>query len=389
MYLLGLLAGCYLYSLVLGDVHTIALKSYKKNGSSVEHSMDGSKLLSATFPKTHSLASSNTPFIPLESDNNILWYAEIFVGSGKGRQSFTVDIDTGSSDLFIPGVDCQSYCANHAMFNPRLSPSAKMTNREFTLLFADKSMVRGYTYLETVEMGGLKAKNQVIGISNEYSKGMDKAMFSPDGLLGLGFASLSKYKAMPFLDTLYQQGEIDQKMFGIYLNTASDDPKERGELTLGGYNQRMVTQKPIFTPVTSPKYWQIKFNQVLLAGKALALNVEAIIDTGSTLIITDTEFAEDFYSKVPGAKKLDGKHYVVPCNNIPKLQFSIGKQVFTINPNSFSFGRVEGADDLCYGGVVGSMEGRQDPWIVGGVFLSSVYSIFDADNRQIGFSQLA
>src|SRR5437764_913181 len=52
-----------------------------------------------------------------------LWYAEIEVGSPAN--TFTVDIDTGSSDLFLPGVQCGSSCDGHKRYDPAQSSTSK------------------------------------------------------------------------------------------------------------------------------------------------------------------------------------------------------------------------------------------------------------------------
>ncbi|CAO3618481.1 unnamed protein product [Cunninghamella blakesleeana] len=386
MYLLGFVAGFFLYGTVIGEVHTIALTPYKRTETSIKN-IDESKLVNLPWVDSLLRTSPSLHTTRLTSDNNILWYADIYVGTGTGRQKFTVDVDTGSSDLFIPGNHCKTHCEGHTLFDPAKSSTSKSTNNAFVLEFADKSVVKGVTYEETVEFGGLIAKNQTVGISNAYSTGMGKELFTPDGLLGLGFKTLSKFGETPLLDTLYNQGQIEDKIFGVYLNTDSEDTNTKfkgGELTIGGYNRNMVTRTPTFTSVTSEKFWQVQFDRIYVNGVPLASKKQAIIDTGSTLINTDSTFARAFYSRIRGAKKISNTHYAVPCNRIPR--------VFTIKPSSFSFGRVEtknGVDsNLCYGGVVGSLQPGSNTWIVGGVFLSSVYSIFDADKRQIGFSQL-
>ncbi|ORZ05027.1 aspartic peptidase domain-containing protein [Absidia repens] len=403
MYLCSIFIWCIFYFcqtvLAVNDgVHVLALKSYR--GSSIpstsSHVSGASKLISGDkneaneddtevqpLPSNDSGPSSAI----LESDNNVLWYTTIVIGTDEGKQEFTVDVDTGSSDLFIPGSKCGSTCDGHTRYDPKLSPTSNNTEGNFTLSFADKSSVEGTIYTDSVSLGGLVAKNQSFGVGKVYSEGLKKKNFSPDGLLGLGFESLSHIKAPPLLDTLFNQGQIKKRVFGVRLSLAEADD-EQGELTLGGYNEIHMAGEIAYASVTDPKFWQVKLDQVTVGKKVIASKRSFIVDTGSTLINADAVFVKKFYSRIKGAKKDANRlHWTLPCANIPTLVFTIARTKFTIDPSTFSPGRVSEGSDECYGGIVANVE-PGNPWIVGGVFLSNVYTIFDVDQKRIGFTTL-
>lgn len=109
---------------------------------------------------------------------------------------------------------------------------------------------------------------------------------------------------------------------------------------------------------------------------------------GSTLINADEEFVNKLYGNIPNAKRVpNSKRWSIPCDSIPVVEFVISGVSFSIDANTFSPGRLSEGSEFCYGGVVANVK-PHEAWIVGGIFLSNVYTIFDADARQVGFTPL-
>lgn len=125
----------------------------------------------------HPLASSSkskraTGNDPLTDDSSQLWYGKISVGSppveytGKNDYSSndilsnedSVDFDTGSSDLFLPGPNCGSTCSGHTAYNPRKSSTSNDVGQSFSLQFGDGSTVSGEQYTDTVSIAGLTVR---------------------------------------------------------------------------------------------------------------------------------------------------------------------------------------------------------------------------------------
>ncbi|ORX60416.1 acid protease [Hesseltinella vesiculosa] len=319
--------------------------------------------------------------VPLISDNDVLWYTTIEVGNPP--RPFTVDVDTGSADVFIPGNSCVHQCHGHHAFDPHTSSTSKPLDKDFTIEFADGTSAKGKLYQESVRLGGLEAKQQTVGLANFYSEGLGVEKFTPDGLMGLGFDTLSRFNATTFLDSLHAQGVIPQRVFGIHLSLSTQG---QGELTIGGYNEARLRSKIVYTPVTDKQFWQVDVQLVSINGQHVARKQSMVVDTGSTMMNLDPTTAKRLYSHIEDSKT-DGRHFFYPCDKKFKLTMAIGHTEFEISSETFSLGEMAPGSRFCVGGAVASVE-ENSAWIVGGVFLSSVYTIFDIEQKRIGFARI-
>lgn len=78
---------------------------------------------------------------------------------------FSVDFDTGSSDLFLPGPNCGSTCSGHTKYDPSKSSASKSVGQSFSLQYGDGSTVSGEQYTDTVSIAGLTVSSHLISPS--------------------------------------------------------------------------------------------------------------------------------------------------------------------------------------------------------------------------------
>ena len=143
-----------------------------------------------------------------------------------------------------------------------------------------------------------------------------------------------------------------------------------------------------YVSVSLAAYWQIPFAGLSRPGLDGASDVvvvsktsyaQAIIDTGSTLIITSDSIAQAFYANVTGAKpstEIGGgvwsgmsslvvqrgtsAHALpVPCDTIGSLAptLTFGSRNFTVSPSTFSLGPVSDGSTDCVAGLAGGGSG--------------------------------
>ncbi|TFK76152.1 acid protease [Pluteus cervinus] len=318
-----------------------------------------------------------------EIQDGSLWQGDVFVGTPPRR--FTVDFDTGSSDLLLPGEDCTVDCQGHKRYKPSKSRTAVDLNKNFTISFGDGSTVQGNQFLDTVTIAGLTAECQTLGSATQYSLGFAKSEFPPDGLMGLAFPSVSVFPSSPFFQTLISQGKTTKPEFSVKLS------QEGSELFLGGTDEKLGTGVTAFSNVTDVAFWQVNMDSVDVNGTVAVQGLSAIIDTGTTLIIGDPTTVAQFYAAIPGSKNasesVGNGHFTVPCDTIPEVSLTFGGISFSIPPDEFNRGRVSKESLDCIGGI--SAKNLGDFWVIGDLFLQTVLTTFDVGNLRVGFAQLA
>ncbi|KAH8997792.1 acid protease [Lactarius hatsudake] len=309
---------------------------------------------------------------PLTDDSAELWYGSITVGTPA--VTYTVDFDTGSSDLFLPGSGCDSTCSGHTLYNSSSSSTSSDTRQTFSLQYGDGSTVSGEQYTDTVTLAGFKASTHSHGMNSLSDQ------FPADGLLGMGYESLSSYGASPVFQSLVFQGQVSTPVFSFYFAESGS------ELYIGGTNQALYTGPFAYMPVTTRGYWEGLFDSISVNGKTVFGSERAVIDTGTTQVVGDTQSVQAIYDQIPGSKDIGSGTWTIPCNFNTPISITFDGKAFEISPSTFNLGVASGSSD-CVGGF-GASDGLGF-WIVGDVFLQNVYTAFDLGHDRVGFASLA
>ncbi|KAJ7577893.1 acid protease [Mycena floridula] len=315
----------------------------------------------------------------LVDDSDSLWHGSIQVGTPP--VAFTVDFDSGSADLFLPGPDCGSTCDGHIIYNPANSSTSQALGQTFSLGFGDGSQVTGKQFNDSLTIANVTSPTQTLGVASVYS-GFEAASFPPDGLMGLGFPAISGMQGHPVFQNLVESGVLDEPVFAFKFSDVSGE----SQLTIGGTNTSLFNSTATGTvKVTVPAYWQVDIEAISVGDTPAATNVSSIIDTGTTLILGDPDTVNKTYALIPGAA--DASSIIDPCNTTSLPSLTFGGRAFTVSSATFNLGLLSAADpDTCVGGLVAADTGVG--WIVGDVFLRNVYTIFDFEKQTVTFADL-
>ncbi|KAG2140536.1 acid protease [Suillus bovinus] len=365
----------------LGFVHhkySATMGAYQRNTGSPHP-------LSSRFD-VHSVAkrNGNVSLVNYKSD---LWYGEIEVGTPP--KTFTVVFDTGSSDLFLPSTECGVACDGHTAYDPAASSFSKDSGQPFVLTYG-AGETAGEEYVDDVFVGGYEADDQTLGAAWIYSPEFSKDNFPPDGLSGLAFREISEFEGSPLFQTLDESGKLPQSVIGFKLSTTPGD----SEMVVGGTNTDLYHSDTLtYVPVTKKGYWQVKLGAISRLGQEVIESqaADAIIDTGTTFVITSYSIAQSYYANISGATahtEGDDTYWTIPCDTINSTvpTFTFGTRAFKVSTETYNLGPdVDYAD--CLAGIAASAE--MNFTIVGDVFLQNVYSVFDYANTRVGFAELA
>lgn len=132
----------------------------------------------------------NEPLI--DEDNDTEWAGTVSIGTPP--KEFLIDFDStyrariysssvvlthsslaGSSDLWVPSVDCNvAACAQKNKFDASQSSTSKAEQGNFTIQYGDGSSVTGPVFTETVSVAGIQVTNQAFSPATTISDSFGK-----------------------------------------------------------------------------------------------------------------------------------------------------------------------------------------------------------------------
>lgn len=132
------------------------------------------------------------------------------IGLGAPPQKFKVVMDTGSSNLWVPGLNCSSIsCHLHSKYMASSSSTHKKNGTSFRTRYGTGE-VSGYISQDTLWIGDMEIKDQLFGeATNE--PGLTFAYF--DGILDLGHDDVAINRIPPPFYNMIAQGLIDRPLF--------------------------------------------------------------------------------------------------------------------------------------------------------------------------------
>jgi hypothetical protein len=154
----------------------------------------------------------------------------------------------------------------------------------------------------------------------------------------------------------------------------------------GSTNPDHYTGDLKYIKVDNQRYWQVSLDAVSVGQNKLSVKAnQAIIDTGTTLIVAPPEIVRHIHSNIHGSLFTLRSGWLLPCSvntSTEKIDFELGGQTFAI-PVADLVREVSLKKDYCYSGMV---ESELPFTIMGDVFLKSWYSVFDFGNARVGFA---
>ncbi|KAI8088639.1 rhizopuspepsin 2 precursor [Halteromyces radiatus] len=313
-------------------------------------------------------AQSSAGTVPMtDYGNDVEYYGTVEFGTPP--QKLQLDFDTGSSDLWIASTLCSGCSSRQHKYDPSKSSTYKKEGKPWKISYGDGSHANGVTGIDTVTLGGLAIKNQRIELAQQESSSF--AQGPNDGLLGLGFNTIASVpNTKTPVDNLIAQNLISKPIFGVYLGKKSTGGG--GEYVFGGINNDHVGGK--FTTVNvdpSQGFWSIKVDGFSVGSGPSRNPFNAIVDTGTTLILLEDSVAQALGQAYGGQQNSDGT-FTIPCSTPKDLTFSIAGTKFVVPGKDIIF---QNEGSTCYAGFASA--GSIPFAILGDVFLKNVYTVFE------------
>jgi hypothetical protein len=319
---------------------------------------------------------------------NAQYYGSVSIGNPA--QSFQVIFDTGSSNLWVPKVGC-SHCGNPFFgkkhkYNHESSSSYGQDDGSFDIMYGSGS-VSGFFSLDDVTLAdGLVISGQRFAeVQDAGGLGLAYALGKFDGILGLGFTSISIDNTPTVFENAISQNVVDQPIFSFYLGD-----NQPGELTFGGFNPAHFTGELQYVKLSSATYWEIGMDGVSAGSYHADPNADgspitAIVDSGTSLITGPRKEISALASSV-GAKSTITGQFTIDCvklDDMPDIVFLINGQEYVI-PGKDAVIQAQGTCLFAFMGMDFPKPGPQ--WILGDVFMRKYYTVFNYADETIGFA---
>ncbi|XP_072703859.1 cathepsin D-like isoform X1 [Ciconia boyciana] len=321
------------------------------------------------------------------------------ISLGTPPQPFRVIFDTGSADLWVPSARCcllYLACWLHPHYQPALSCTHRPNGSAFAITYGSGSL-RGFLSQDTLTVSNVSVPEQTFAEAVALP-GLAFAAARFDGVLGLAFPAAAAGPAQPVFDNMMSRGLFRHNVFSFCLRSGAAEG-DGGGLLLGGIDEAQFEGPLRYIPVSRRSYWQLHMERVSVGTPGSAGcrdpplcrgGCQAIVDTGTSLVTGPSEEVAALQRALGGTRAAGGQ-YLVDCGRVPSLPnvtFVLGGHEFSLGPQHYVLQVSQWGSPTC---VIGFMALDVPPptgplWILGDVFLTRYYAVFDRDRNCVGLA---
>ncbi|KAJ3637672.1 hypothetical protein MTP99_001112 [Tenebrio molitor] len=328
------------------------------------------------------------------------FYGTIVIG--HPGQTLNVAFDTTWSYSWVMSSKCSNIktigCYFHNKYDHTKSSEYKKDGRPFLMDLGNYNLTGFFSYDNiSIAHSNVTAQSFIEMVDVPYEFIINKA----DGVMGLGLQTDDGYT--PFFYTLLNQKKIKNPIYSIYLNR--DRQSNRGgNINLGFVDDKHIHKEKIngkivydnftYLQVENFAYWQFQMDQIVINfdkntnTKVCQKGCKAIVDTSSSSIVGPQEDVDQIHDAM-NAKEFFLHRYTVDCdtiNKLPKIDFVLGGKNFTLAGPDYTIQMSYHSITLCLSAFIpANTVQEQNRWMLGGAFLAQFYTVYNVQEKTIGF----
>jgi len=350
--------------------------------------------------ETQESNSATTFTETIETTYLTVWWGSLAFGTPG--QELQVLFDTGSSNLWVPCLGCENCISK--VFDVESSSTSTDLKEAFQITYGSGS-VAGEVYTDyvsfpeaiTEEDGEISFIANFACAYNEPGDVFQEMTFA--GIFGLGWDKIAVDAMIPPFDSMLDQGIVEQGVFGFYYDFYASKPI--GDITFGYINDDYHLDEIQYIGIVSETYWPLYLTSFTLSTKNSSGNVtwrsnelfsralDVIVDSGTSFLALPASVSEQIASMI-GAIAYGG-YYIANCDaDMPSFDFQLlggDGVVLTIHfPGElllFPLDVTVRGKTYC---LIGMQDVSENFVIMGDIIMQAFYTIFDVDNRRLGFA---
>ncbi|GAA99346.1 hypothetical protein E5Q_06041 [Mixia osmundae IAM 14324] len=384
------------------DEHAQRLtKRWESLGKPAEHLLlrkrDGFPAAAAKAAANNTITLSRPPLavntLALDIQANDIGYFATFL-VGTPPRPYKVLADSGSSDFWLASTQCTD-CGPHQKLGQDNSKTFLANQTTFSVKYGTGE-VSGDLATDTLMLGNLLLPAHRFGVATKESVDFSASDVPFDGLMGLAKSKLSNQKVLTPIEDLAARGLVKSAQMSYVIPRFQDnaaDGLNSGQITFGGVDlSRVKAGSKIQTlQNVNKKGFFAAAMSLSVNGESLNMtNLEALLDTGTTLIVAPDPIAKAIHAQIPGAQSDGQGGFTIPCTTSNTVTLTFDGVPYDIDPRDLKFQPV--TDDLngmCTSGITSGSIGGPNELLVGDVFLKNVVFSTDATADVIGLAPRA
>ncbi|CAK67179.1 unnamed protein product (macronuclear) [Paramecium tetraurelia] len=302
-----------------------------------------------------------------------------------GEQDLELLFDTGSSIFWVFSNTCPTQ-SKKTSFDCQSSPNCLMTKELYKVEYG-QGEIGGNKAFDQLQVSNFTVSNFQFLIVNSQT---NLENLRADGICGLGLQD--QYGFNSLINILYDQHQIDKRIFAFFLNSIPEHINNASVLFIGGYDTHYMSSEVKYVKLDKTDSWSVKLNNVQLNKKVLIKDVSALIDTGTSLIVVPTHQFTSILSILRDDYKqfCQYSQYQIKCScpdgdfsHFPEFELNFeGDLSLQLHPSDY----IQIDVSVC---VLSFTKSSNSYWILGDTFIRKHVTVFDIDNKQIGFAKLA